>query len=149
MSSQRPPQYTRYRAKPQRRNPWARAIAVLLALLLVLGVGVGFGLGNEMILIQRTVERRDLGTATTGVRFVETLGTSAAAEAFAALFAAVTAHGQLSPDHVMGALDAIFAVGAGLLAVATVIGTRLPAGRLAGSAGEKPGGKLGRAEQVV
>ncbi|HEY6501365.1 MAG TPA: MFS transporter, partial [Streptosporangiaceae bacterium] len=46
-------------------------IAVLLALLLVLGVGVGFGLGNEMILIQQTVERRDLGTATTGVRFVE------------------------------------------------------------------------------
>jgi hypothetical protein len=44
------------------------AIAVLLALLLLMGVGVGFGLGNEMILIQRNVERRDLGTATTGVR---------------------------------------------------------------------------------
>src|SRR6201994_4427744 len=91
-------------------------IAVLLALLLVLGVGVGFGLGNEMILIQRTVERRDLGTATTGVRFVETLGTSVAAAAFAALFAAMTAHGRLGPVHVMGALDAIFGVGAVLLA---------------------------------
>jgi len=120
-------------------------IAVLLSLLLVLGVGVGFGLGNEMILIQQTVERRDLGTATTGVRFVETLGTSVAAAAFAALFAAMTAHGRLGPVHVMGALDAIFGVGAVLLAAATVIATRLPASQAVNTAG----GKLGHAEQVV
>src|ERR1700761_8534135 len=131
-------------------------IAVLLTLLLVLGVGVGFGLGNEMILIQRTVERRDLGTATTGVRFVETLGTSVAAAAVAALFAAVTAHGHLGPARVMGALDVIFAVGAGLLAVGTVIAPRLPAGRPAAPAdatqdpaAAKQGSDLGRAEQVV
>jgi hypothetical protein len=49
----------------------------------------------------------------------------------------------------MSALDAIFAVGAGLLAVATVIATRLPASRPADLAGDNPGGKLGRAEQVV
>ena len=127
----------------------ATPIAVLLAPLLVLGVGVGFGLGNEMILIQRSVERRDLGTATTGVRFVETLGTSVAAAAYAALFAVMTADGQLGPVSVMGAVDTIFAVGAGLLAVATVIATRLPASRPADLAGENPGGKLGRAEQVV
>jgi MFS family permease len=120
-------------------------IAMLLVLLLVLGVGVGFGLGNEMILIQQTVERRDLGTATTGVRFVETLGTSVAAAAFAALFAAMTTHGRLGPVHVMGALDVIFGVGAILLAVATVIATRLPAERTVNTAD----GKLGRAEQVV
>jgi MFS family permease len=132
-------------------------IAVLLTLLLGLGVGVGFGLGNEMILIQRNVERRDLGTATTGVRFVETLGTSVAAAAFAALFAGVTAHGQLGPANVMGALDVIFAAGAGLLAVATAIATRLPAGPAANPAGEEPGhepgeepgGELGRTEQAV
>ena len=41
-------------------------IAVLLALLMLLGLGVGFGIGNEMILVQQTVQRRDLGTATTG-----------------------------------------------------------------------------------
>ena len=61
----------------------------------------------------------------------------------------MTGRGQLGAAHVMGALDAIFAVGAGLLAVATVIATRLPAGCPADLAGEKPGGKLGRAEQVV
>ncbi len=120
-------------------------IVVLLSLLLVLGVGVGFGLGNEMILIQQTVERRDLGTATTGVRFVETLGTSVAAATFAALFAAMTTHGRLGPVHVMGALDVIFGAGAVLLAVATVVATRLPASPSVNTAG----GKLGRAEQVV
>ncbi|HEX3750275.1 MAG TPA: MFS transporter [Streptosporangiaceae bacterium] len=120
-------------------------LAVLLGLLLVLGLGVGFGIGNEMILVQNSVERRDLGTATTGVRFTETLGTSVAAAAFAALFAAGTAHGQFTPAHVMGALDVIFGIGAGLLAVATVIGTRLPAGRLA----NRPGDQLGHAEQPV
>ena len=71
------------------------------------------------------------------------------AAAFAALSAAMTAHGQLGPAHVMGTLSAIFAVGAGLLAVATMIATRLPASRPADLAGENPGGKLGRAEQVV
>jgi hypothetical protein len=110
---------------------------------------VGFGLSNEMILIQQTVERRDLGTATTGVRFVETLGTAVAAAAFAALFAAMTAHAHLGPAHVMSTLNAIFAVGAGLLAVATVIATRLPASRPADPAGEKLAEELGRAEQVV
>jgi hypothetical protein len=93
-----------------------------------------------MTLIQQLVERRDLGIATTGVRFVETLGTSVAAATFAALFGAMTAHGQLGPVHVMSALDAIFAVGAGLLAVATVIATRLPASRPADLAGENPAG---------
>ena len=120
-------------------------LAVLLALLLVLGLGVGFGIGNEMIIVQNSVERRDLGTATTGVRFTETLGTSVAAAAFAALFAAGTAHGQLGPAHVMATLDVIFGIGAGLLAVATAIGTRLPAGHLANRTGDQ----LGQAEQAV
>jgi hypothetical protein len=55
------------------------------------------------------------------------MGTSVAAAVFAALFAAGTAHGQLGPAHVLDALDVIFALGAGLVAVATVIGTRWPA----------------------
>jgi MFS family permease len=101
-------------------------LAMLGALLLVLGVGVGLGIGNEVILVQNSVERRDLGTATTGVRFVETLGTSVAAAAFAAVFAAGAGHGLLSPGHVMGTLDIIFASGAVLLALATAISLRLP-----------------------
>jgi MFS family permease len=120
-------------------------LALLLALLLVLGLGSGLGIGNEMILVQHSVERRDLGIATTGVRFTETLGTSVAAAAFAALFAAGTAHDHLGPGPVMATLDVIFAIGAGLLAVATAIGTRLPAVRLA----KTPGDQLGRAEQPV
>ncbi len=120
-------------------------IAVLLALLMVLGLGVGFGIGNEMILVQQSVQRRDLGTATTGVRFTETLGTSVAAAAFAALFAASTTGGQLGPAHVMAALDVIFAIGAGLLVVATALGTRLPRGQLAKTAGDQ----LGHVDQPV
>jgi MFS family permease len=120
-------------------------IAVLLALLMVLGLGVGFGVGNEMILVQQSVQRRDLGTATTGVRFTETLGTSVAAAAFAALFAASTTGGQLGPAHVMAALDVIFAIGAGLLVAATAIGTRLPRGQLAKTAGDQ----LGHVDQPV
>lgn len=97
---------------------------------------MGLGIGNEVILVQNSVERRDLGTATTGVRFVETLGTSVAAAAFAAVFAAGAGHGLLSAGlpsaglpsagHVMGTLDVIFPSGAALLAVATGISLRLP-----------------------
>jgi len=118
---------------------------VLLGLLLVLGMGVGLGIGNEMILVQHSAERPDLGIATTGVRFTETLGTSVAGAVSATLFAAGTAHGHLGPAPVMATLDVIFAIGAGLLAMATAIGTRLPAVRSA----KTPGDQLGRAKQPV
>jgi len=79
-------------------------------------------------LVQTSVERRDLGTATTGVRFVETLGTSVAAAAFAAWFAAGTGGGLLGAGHIMATIEVIFAAGAVLLAIATAIGLRLPSG---------------------
>ncbi len=91
------------------------------------------------------MQRRDLGTATTGIRFTKTLGTSVAAAAFAALFAAGTSHGQLGPAHVMAALLVIFAIGAGLLVVATAITTRLPRGQLTKTAGDE----LGHVDQPV
>src|SRR5205085_204172 len=78
--------------------------------------------------VQSAVERRDLGTATTGVGFVETLGTSVAAAVFAALFAAGTGGGLLGAGHVMAAIEVIFAAGAVLLTLATLIGLRLPSG---------------------
>jgi hypothetical protein len=106
----------------------ATPLPVLLGLLAVLGIGVGLGMGNEVILVQTTVERRDLGTATTGVRFVETLGTSVAAAAFAALFAARTGGSLGGAGHLMVTLELIFAAGAVLLALATAIGLRLPSG---------------------
>jgi hypothetical protein len=106
----------------------ATPLPVLLGLLAVLGIGVGLGMGNEVILVQTAVERRDLGTATTGVRFVETLGASVAAAAFAALFAAGTGGGLLGAGHIMATIEVIFAAGAVLLALATAIGLRLPSG---------------------
>jgi MFS family permease len=106
----------------------ATPLPVLLALLALLGAGVGLGIGNEVILVQRAVERRDLGTATTGVRFVETLGTSVAAAAFAAFFAARTGGGLPAAGPMMATLEVIFAAGAVLLAVATLVGLRLPSG---------------------
>jgi predicted MFS family arabinose efflux permease len=123
----------------------ATSLPVLLGLLAVLGIGVGLGMGNEVILVQTTVERRDLGTATTGVRFVETLGTSVAAAAFAALFAAGTGGGlpsadQVSAGHIMATIEFIFAAGAVLLALATVIGLRLPSGPVPERSGaDRPG----------
>jgi MFS family permease len=106
----------------------ATPLPVLLALLALLGAGVGLGIGNEVILVQRAVERRDLGTATTGVRFVETLGTSVAAAAFAAFFAARTGGGLPGAGPMMATLEVIFAAGAVLLAFATLVGLRLPSG---------------------
>ena len=47
---------------------------LLAAVLVVFGAGVGVGLGTEVILLQAAVERRDLGIATSGVRFVEIPG---------------------------------------------------------------------------
>lgn len=118
----------------------ATPLPVLLVLLAVLGAGVGLGIGNEVILVQSIVERRDLGTATTGIRFVETLGTSVAAAAFAALFAARTGGSLAGAGHLMATLEIIFAVGSALLALATVIGLRLPSGPVPERSGaERPG----------
>jgi MFS family permease len=123
----------------------ATPLPVLLALLGVLGAGVGLGIGNEVILVQSMVERRDLGTATTGVRFVETLGTSVAAAAFAALFAARTGGSLAGAGHLMVTLEIIFAIGAVLLAVATAIGLRLPSGPVL----QRPGAGQDAGEQAA
>jgi MFS family permease len=89
--------------------------AVLYAVMVVFGAGIGLGLGNEMLLVFASVEPRDLGIATTGIRFTETLGTSLGATAFATLFAALVPHAATAA-RVSGALDLIFAIGAALMA---------------------------------
>ena len=75
-------------------------IAVLYAVMVVFGTGLGLGLGNEMLLVYASVERRDLGVATTGIRFVETLGTSLGATAFATLFSALVPDGATAAQDV-------------------------------------------------
>jgi len=93
----------------------------------VLGAGIGLGLGNELLIVQRLVPLADMGTATAGVRFVETLGTSAGAAAFATVFTNCTADGA-TPGAVTEAITVIFALGAAVMAIAACVAQRLPVG---------------------
>lgn len=105
-------------------SPWW----TLSLLLLVFGGGVGLTMGNEVIIVQSHVDRGDLGMATTGVRFVESVGGSLGAAALGAVFAAVVGvHGH-DVAVVMHAVHLDFTIGAVLLAVATVVAFWLPAG---------------------
>lgn len=51
--------------------------------------GTGRGLGNEFLLLFAMAERRDLGVATTGIRFVEALGASLNATVYTSMFGAM------------------------------------------------------------
>jgi MFS family permease len=112
-------------------------IAVLYAVMVVFGTGLGLGLGNEMLLVYASVERRDLGVATTGIRFVETLGTSLGATAFATLFSALVPGGATAAKEFV-ALGLIFGIGAAVMAGATVLALTLPLAASRVPAGEPP-----------
>jgi hypothetical protein len=112
--------------------------------MVVFGTGLGLGLGNEMLLVYASVERRDLGVATTGIRFVETLGTSLGATAFATLFSALVPRGATAAQAFV-ALGLIFGIGAAVMGGATLVAltlplsaSLLPAGRPALVAGDDP-----------
>ena len=55
--------------------------------MLVLGVGIGLSMQVLTIIVQNTVEYRDLGVATSGVTFFRTMGSSFGAAAFGTLYA--------------------------------------------------------------
>jgi EmrB/QacA subfamily drug resistance transporter len=57
----------------------------------VLGAGIGLCMQVLMIIVQNTVEYRDLGVATSGVTFFRTLGSSFGAAVFGAIYANVLA----------------------------------------------------------
>jgi predicted MFS family arabinose efflux permease len=116
-------------------------IAVLYAIMVVFGTGIGLGLGNEMLLVYASVERRDLGVATTGIRFVETLGTSLGATAFATLFTALVPDGA-TPARTFAALGLIFGIGAAIMGGATVVALTLPLSASRLPAGRPPAGAL-------
>jgi predicted MFS family arabinose efflux permease len=104
----------------------ASAPYVLLAtVMVVFGAGIGLGLGLEMMLLFAIVERRDLGVATTGIRFIETLGTSVGATVYAALFTLLVPAGA-TPATTSGTIDVIFTIGALLIGIATLSGLRIP-----------------------
>lgn len=98
---------------------------VLAAALFAFGTGFGFGLGNELILVQTSVDRRDLGMATSGLRFVETIGAAIGASAFGVVFATMTHHAT-SASSVASALHWVFGVGGVMLLLASLVALRLP-----------------------
>jgi EmrB/QacA subfamily drug resistance transporter len=53
----------------------------------VLGIGIGLCMQVLMIIVQNTVDYRDLGVATSGITFFRTLGSSFGAAVFGAIFA--------------------------------------------------------------
>ena len=61
--------------------------------MLVLGVGIGLSMQVLTIIVQNTVEYRDLGVATSGVTFFRTMGSSFGAAVFGTLYA-----NQLGPQ---------------------------------------------------
>ena len=105
--------------------------------MVVFGTGLGLGLGNEMLLVYASVERRDLGVATTGIRFVETLGTSLGATAFATLFSALVPHGATAAKAFV-ALGLIFGIGAAVMGGATLVALTLPLSASLRPAGRPP-----------
>ncbi|MBO9534877.1 MAG: MFS transporter [Solirubrobacteraceae bacterium] len=99
---------------------------IVLSLGLALfGFGLGLGLGNELVLVQTSVGRHEMGVATTGLRFVETIGAGIGASAFGVLFTSLTHH-AISPASVASALHWVFGIGAVLLVLASALALRLP-----------------------
>lgn len=103
-------------------------MAVISALLVLFGAGVGLGLGNEIIIVQSAVRRSDLGVATTGIRFVESVGSSVGAAAMGLLFSSLVGTAAVGsvPGTAMHAIDVVYVAGAAVMAVAAVIASRLP-----------------------
>ena len=105
---------------------------MLAALLLLLGCGIGVGMGSEVIALQQTVERRHLGIATAGVRFVETLGGALAASGLGVLFAtrvhgsAAGAAGGAAAAAAAAAVHPVFAICAGVMAIAAGVALAMP-----------------------
>lgn len=93
--------------------------------LLAFGTGFGASLGNELLLVQTSVERRDLGMATAGLRFVETLGTAVGASVFGLLFSSMTRDG-VDPSSAALAISWVFGLGGVMLLLAALIALRLP-----------------------
>ncbi|MFD8784557.1 MFS transporter [Kitasatospora sp. NPDC059599] len=122
---------------------------VVLAELALLGCGLGQLIGQLVMLVQGAAPAHQLGVATTGVRFFQTLGSALGATLFGTVLTRVYQAGE--PGGTVGALrtltgaarehalvgftdavDVVFLSAGGLLAVALLLALRL---RSAGSAG--------------
>ncbi|WP_344018640.1 MFS transporter [Streptomyces luteireticuli] len=128
--------------------------------MLLLGAGFGQLLGQLIVLVQQAAPRHQLGVATTGVRFFQTLGTSLGSALFGTVLARVYAaegpggsasgiaslRGAERADAVgafVTSVDTVFAVAAGVVGVALLLALRLRVPAVAPAvAEESPGPAL-------
>ncbi|MFK8908312.1 MFS transporter [Streptomyces sp. YS-3] len=111
--------------------------------LLLMGVGFGLLVGQLVLIVQQAAPPRQLGVATTGTRFFQTLGNALGTALFGTLLSRVyeakgpggstSGLGALrGPAHASGVqalttgMDVVFVVGAVLMAAAAVLAARLP-----------------------
>jgi EmrB/QacA subfamily drug resistance transporter len=99
---------------------------LLAGLLCLLGCGIGVGMGTEVIALQRTVERRHLGIATAGVRFVETLGGALAASGLGVLFATGLHSSAPAAAAAAAAVHPVFGICAGVMTIAAGVALAMP-----------------------
>ncbi|MFI5474895.1 MFS transporter [Streptomyces cacaoi] len=108
--------------------------------LLLVGMGFGLLLGQLIQLVQEAAPRHQLGVATTGIRFFQTLGTAVGAALFGTLItrlydgpgplASLTGAARTAgTESYVSALDAVFLCGAVLMAVCLVLAILLPTSR--------------------
>ncbi|MEU4877402.1 MFS transporter [Streptomyces sp. NPDC021608] len=120
---------------------------LLRAYLLLIGTGFGLLLGQLIPLVQDAAPRHQLGVATTGVRFFQTLGTALGAALFGTLITRLyDGPGQLTSlagaarpaalESYVSAMDTVFLCGSGLMAVCVVLAVLLPTSRPAAGAPE-------------
>ncbi|MEU2024351.1 MFS transporter [Streptomyces sp. NPDC016469] len=114
--------------------------------LLLMGIGFGQLIGQLIQLVQDTAPPAQLGVATTGVRFFQTLGTALGASLFGAVLSRVYAAkgpggttsgiGRLTGtardqalDAFVSSTDVVFACATGAMILALILATRLPGTR--------------------
>ncbi|MFE9122516.1 MFS transporter [Streptomyces sp. NPDC007172] len=117
---------------------------LIRAALLVMGCGFGLLIGQLIPYVQNAAPAHQLGIATTSIRFFQTLGNALGAAVFGTLLsrvyeAKVPGGSTSAITHLTGAahatavrgfvpaMDVVFLVAAGVMAVAAVLAARLPA----------------------
>ncbi|WP_344079924.1 MFS transporter [Streptomyces crystallinus] len=119
---------------------------LIRAELLLMGAGFGLLIGQLIQLVQAAAPRHQLGVATTGVRFFQTLGNALGAAVFGTVLsrvyessgpggstsalASLRGEAREAGVHALtSGMDVVFLVAAGVMAGAGVMATRLPAAR--------------------
>ncbi|GAA2387314.1 hypothetical protein GCM10010170_098220 [Dactylosporangium salmoneum] len=105
----------------------------LRGVLVLLGVGFGQLIGRLITVVQDAAPRHQLGVATTGIRFFQSMGTAVGAAAVGAVLArvyqartgeALASHPGAMSDFVVS-LDVVFVVAAAVVLLAMLVSARL------------------------